>query len=65
MRPRACLSLAILALSLACSGRGRPGRVMVLGLDGMDPRAVDLLMSEGKLPNFAKLRQGRRLRPAA
>ncbi len=30
---------------------------MVLGLDGMDPRAVDLLMSEGKLPHFAKLRQ--------
>jgi predicted AlkP superfamily phosphohydrolase/phosphomutase/tetratricopeptide (TPR) repeat protein len=30
---------------------------MVLGLDGMDPRVVDLLMSEGKLPNFARLRQ--------
>ncbi len=33
------------------------GKVVVLGLDGMDPVAVDLLMSEGKLPNFAKLRQ--------
>jgi len=30
---------------------------MVPGLDGMDPQTVDLLMSEGKLPNFAKLRQ--------
>jgi predicted AlkP superfamily phosphohydrolase/phosphomutase/Tfp pilus assembly protein PilF len=29
----------------------------VLGLDGLDPRAVDLLMSEGKLPNLAKIRQ--------
>jgi len=29
----------------------------VLGLDGMDPRAVELLMSEGKMPNFAKLRK--------
>ena len=32
-------------------------RVIVLGLDGMDPRTIDLLMSEGKLPNFARLRQ--------
>jgi len=40
----------------ACSGRG-PGRVIVLGLDGLDPRAVDLLMSEGKLPNLARLRK--------
>jgi predicted AlkP superfamily phosphohydrolase/phosphomutase/Flp pilus assembly protein TadD len=30
---------------------------MVVGMDGLDPRAVDLLMSEGKMPNFAKLRQ--------
>jgi predicted AlkP superfamily phosphohydrolase/phosphomutase/Flp pilus assembly protein TadD len=34
-----------------------PRRVIVLGLDGLDPRAVDLLMSEGKLPNFARMRQ--------
>lgn len=32
------------------------GRVIVLGLDGVDPHTVDLLMSEGKLPNFAKLK---------
>ena len=30
---------------------------MVLGLDGADPATIDLLMSEGKLPNFARLRQ--------
>ncbi len=29
----------------------------MLGLDGLDPQAVDLLMSEGKLPSFARLRQ--------
>ncbi len=29
----------------------------MLGLDGLDPQTVDLLMSEGKMPNFAKLRQ--------
>ena len=32
--------------------------MIVLGLDGVDPEVVDLLMSEGKLPNFARLRQG-------
>jgi predicted TPR repeat methyltransferase len=30
---------------------------MVLGIDGADPATIDLLMAEGKLPNFAKLRQ--------
>jgi predicted AlkP superfamily phosphohydrolase/phosphomutase len=57
MRLRAGLLLAVLALGIACGGSGKSGRVLVLALDGMDPRAIDLLMSEGKLPNFAKLRQ--------
>ena len=30
---------------------------MVLAMDGVEPQVVDLLMSQGKLPNFAKLRQ--------
>jgi predicted AlkP superfamily phosphohydrolase/phosphomutase len=30
---------------------------MVFGLDGMDPETVDLLMSEGSMPNFARMRQ--------
>jgi predicted AlkP superfamily phosphohydrolase/phosphomutase/Flp pilus assembly protein TadD len=50
----------VLLLSVLLTGCGpdpEPGRVLVLGLDGADPNAVDLLMSEGKLPNFAKLRQ--------
>ncbi|MCI0408074.1 MAG: alkaline phosphatase family protein, partial [Acidobacteria bacterium] len=51
------LIVPALALSLSCRGGSRAGRVIVLGLDGLDPRAVDLLMSEGKLPSFAKLRQ--------
>jgi predicted AlkP superfamily phosphohydrolase/phosphomutase/Tfp pilus assembly protein PilF len=51
--------LAVMAALFILFGRGgRPGgRVMVLGLDGMDPQTVDLLMSEGKMPNFARLRQ--------
>lgn len=51
------VTLVLLAsLALACGGSGSD-RVIVLGLDGMDPEIVDLLMSEGKLPNFARLRQ--------
>lgn len=49
----------IFALALAacgCTGGG-DGKTIVLALDGLDPQAIDLLMSEGKLPNFAKLRQ--------
>ena len=49
-------ALGTLTLLTACGGR-EPGRVMVLGLDGMDPQTVDLLMSEGRMPHFAKLRQ--------
>ena len=30
-------------------------RLIVVGLDGQDPRLTDRFMSEGKLPNFAKL----------
>ncbi|MDA8020245.1 MAG: alkaline phosphatase family protein [Thermoanaerobaculia bacterium] len=45
-----------LALLASCRGAGEPGRVLVLGLDGLDPRVIDLLMSEGKLPHFAEMR---------
>jgi Tfp pilus assembly protein PilF len=57
---RLCATVATLSLALAlttCGSRSGKARVIVLGLDGMDPRAVDLLMSEGRLPHFARLRQ--------
>lgn len=48
----------LLALSLAgCAREPEPNRVLVLGLDGVDPDVVDLLASEGKLPNFARLKK--------
>ncbi|TDI11936.1 MAG: tetratricopeptide repeat protein [Acidobacteria bacterium] len=54
---RHVLLYSLLALVLhGCAGGG-PGRVVVLALDGVDPAVVDLLLSEGKLPNFARLRQ--------
>lgn len=44
-------------LALAACGRATP-RILVLGFDGLDPDTVDLLLAEGKLPNFAKIRLG-------
>ena len=49
--------LLLLWLGQGCRSEPGPSRVVLLGLDGMDPQAVDLLMAEGKLPNFAELRQ--------
>lgn len=37
--------------------RRRPGRVIVLGFDGVDPRLAERWMAEGKLPNLARLRR--------
>jgi predicted AlkP superfamily phosphohydrolase/phosphomutase/Tfp pilus assembly protein PilF len=49
--------LALLVLTAGGCSKQSSSRLIVLGLDGMDPEALDLLMSEGKMPNFAKLRQ--------
>jgi tetratricopeptide (TPR) repeat protein len=57
---RTALLPAVLTVVLAVHGCGSsagPGRVIVLGLDGLDPEAVDLLMAEGRLPHLARLRQ--------
>ena len=53
----AILALGALAVVAACRSAPELPRVFVVGLDGVDPRAVDLLMSEGKLPSFARLRR--------
>ncbi len=54
---RYLLALLLPILLAACGAPEDGGRVLVLGLDGMDPRTIDLLMSEGKMPNFARMRQ--------
>ena len=56
-RARALAVGLSMVVALACGRAPRPGRTIVLGLDGMDPQTVDLLLSEGKLPAFAKLRR--------
>ena len=53
----ACLALDGLG-GLACDrrqGRETRNRVIVLGLDGMDPDLVRRMMGEGKLPSFARV----------
>src|SRR5689334_21287380 len=57
MRLRSLRALLLLLLLAGCARDRSPGRVLVLALDGVDPDVVDLLVSEGKLPNFARLRQ--------
>jgi tetratricopeptide (TPR) repeat protein len=56
MRTAPLLALIALLFAASCQRPAAPGRVIVLGLDGMDPETVDLLMAEGKMPNFATLR---------
>ena len=54
----AVAALGLLGVTLDSCGPATDGRrVLILGLDGMDPQTLDLLMSEGKLPNFSRLRQ--------
>ena len=40
-------------------------KVLVLGMDGLDPRRVERMAQEGRLPTFEKLRQSGTLRPLA
>jgi predicted AlkP superfamily phosphohydrolase/phosphomutase len=53
--------LAIAAVAAACSGASRrpaskfSQKLVILGFDGMDPHLLQQWMSEGKLPNIAKL----------
>jgi predicted AlkP superfamily phosphohydrolase/phosphomutase len=37
--------------------RSKANRLVIIGLDGLDPRLVDRMMGDGKLPNFLRLRE--------
>jgi tetratricopeptide (TPR) repeat protein len=55
----ALASLAFAALFLAgpgCFQRGRLPRVLLVGLDGVDPAIVERLSASGRLPTFTRLR---------
>ncbi|MBI4831788.1 MAG: alkaline phosphatase family protein, partial [Candidatus Lindowbacteria bacterium] len=57
----AALALSIMVGASLCScgaGNAEPSRrVIVLGIDGMDPIILDRLMKDGKMPNFSDLAQ--------
>ena len=46
-------------------GKAQVKRVVIVGFDGMDPELANRFMSEGKLPNLAKLREQRNFSAAA
>jgi Flp pilus assembly protein TadD/predicted AlkP superfamily pyrophosphatase or phosphodiesterase len=56
MLTRIVLFLSLVALSLACAPSEDPQhRVIVLGIDGIDPRAVAEFGRDGDLPNLARV----------
>lgn len=57
-RCAAAVLLSVLVLVVGCTPGPDSPRLIVLGIDGLDPLAIDLLMSEGELPNLAQLRAG-------
>jgi predicted AlkP superfamily phosphohydrolase/phosphomutase/Tfp pilus assembly protein PilF len=58
LRRIAALFLALMfASTMACTRVPPGGKVIVLGLDSLDPLVIDTMLAEGKLPTFAKLRQ--------
>ncbi len=56
-----CASLLLVAVAMLPSCRSAPAyshsdqRLIILGIDGMDPQLLHRFMREGKMPNFAKL----------
>ena len=73
-RGRECLKqsvvmAAVLGISFVVSAvqaqeaKGPASKVILIGVDGMDPRLSERLMDQGRLPNFARLRQARGYRP--
>ena len=56
-----CASLLLIAAAMLPSCRSAPAhshsdrRLIILGIDGMDPQLLHRFMREGKMPNFAKL----------
>jgi predicted AlkP superfamily phosphohydrolase/phosphomutase len=61
VKPLAIVALAIALSAVACSTTARrpaskyTQKLVILGFDGMDPHLLQQWMSEGKLPNIAKL----------
>ncbi len=52
---RHALAVAALAVTPLLAGAETPGRLVVLGFDGVDARLTEQLLAEHKLPNLEKL----------
>ena len=51
---RRLLVLVLSTMLFSCGGDKAP-KLLVLGVDGMDPQLLQRLMTEDKMPNFARL----------
>jgi predicted AlkP superfamily phosphohydrolase/phosphomutase len=54
-----CAALVLVAALAGCTrGGNAPGpRVIILGIDGLDPELLERRMAAGEMPNFARLRR--------
>lgn len=57
------LAMVVLLPTAAADAEAPPGRTIVVGFDGMDPKLTEAWMAEGFLPNFAKLRDQGHFQP--
>lgn len=55
---RAAAVASLLCLAIAGCGAEKRNRLLVLGIDGLDPGVVQTLIAEGKTPSFARLVEG-------
>ena len=46
---------AVVAVTISCGPAPPAGRVIVLGLDGLDPETLELIVAEGSLPSFRRM----------
>ena len=54
--PRSFIALLALTLGATGCGGGTGGKkVIILGIDGMDPALLETFIDEGRMPNFARL----------
>ena len=52
-----CVLLIFIGVKMAGKSKGNIPEVIVLGMDGLDPKIVEELMAKGELPNFTRLRE--------
>lgn len=59
------IGLAFFFLQYPSNSKEEAKKVLLIGIDGMDPKITQQLMDQGKLPNFQKLADGGSFMPLA